>query len=112
MRNGAASCAAITIPPHVAARSVQAPARLVPTKPPRHRPWPCAGLMAFAVDLEVLAAMVSVGTLATFFMISFGTLWRRYHSAKQPLRPLLAAQLAGIVLGSLGELVDGGSQPS
>ena len=54
--------------------------------------------------------MVSVGTLATFFMISFGTLWRRYHSAKQPLGPVLAAQLAGIVVCSLGEPFHGGNK--
>ena len=56
--------------------------------------------------------MVSVGTLATFFMISFGTLWRRYHSAKQPLGPVLAAQLAGIVVCSLGEPFHGGNKPA
>ena len=58
--------------------------------------------MAFAIDLEVLAALVSVGTLATFFMISFGTLWRRYVDVKQPLSPALMAQLFGMIICSLG----------
>ena len=56
------------------------------------------------VDLDILATLVSVGTLATFFMISAGTLWRRYWDYDQPVRPALLALLAGIPVCSLGEL--------
>ena len=61
-----------------------------------------AGLLAFLVELETLAALVSIGTLATFFMLALGVLWRRFHAPDGPAEPGLVAQLLGVTLFGAG----------
>ncbi|CAG9462064.1 unnamed protein product [Pedinophyceae sp. YPF-701] len=46
-----------------------------------------SGLLALCVDIEVLAELVSVGTLFVFFCVSGGVLMRRYHDPKGDAAP-------------------------
>ena len=70
--------------------------------PPAELAQPGAGLMAFLVELETLTALVSIGTLSTFFMLALGVLWRRYHAPEGPVEPTLVAQLLGVTLCGAG----------
>ncbi len=50
----------------------------------------CAGLLALLVDLESLAQLVSIGTLAVFFCVCLGCLRRRYYEpGKNSMAPFV-----------------------
>ncbi len=55
-----------------------------------------AGVLALLFEIEVLAELVSIGTLFVFFMVCSGVLYRRYHitGAGQPAGPVLWRLLA------------------
>eukprot|EP00884_Botryococcus_braunii_P001078 jgi/Botrbrau1/10971/Bobra.0383s0025.1 len=61
-----------------------------------------SGLLALLVDLEVLAELVSIGTLFVFSMLSAGVLWRRYHNPERPTWTAIPLRLAALALFSLG----------
>ena len=64
-----------------------------------------AGLMAFLVDLEVLAELVSIGTLFAFFAVSAGLIWRRCMGDSHAVpdqAPETAWRLGAVVALSLG----------
>ena len=49
-----------------------------------------AGLLALLVDLESLAQLVSIGTLAVFFCVCLGCLRRRYYEpGKNAMAPFV-----------------------
>ena len=53
-----------------------------------------AGLLALLLNVELLATLVSIGTLVTFFLVCCGVLFRRYHvswlnGTKEPLAPMI-----------------------
>ena len=49
-----------------------------------------AGLLALLFDIEVLAELVSIGTLVVFAMVCSGVLFRRYwgRGVGEPVRPV------------------------
>lgn len=52
--------------------------------PPRSRNSKAsAGLFALFIDIEVLASLVSIGTLFVFYCVCAGVLMRRYHDYSQ-----------------------------
>ncbi|BDA45110.1 Cationic amino acid transporter 1 [Coccomyxa sp. Obi] len=63
-----------------------------------------AGLLAFLVDLEVLAELVSIGTLFAFFAVSAGLIWRRCMGDSHAVpdqAPDVARRLGAVVALSL-----------
>ncbi|EIE21064.1 amino acid transporter [Coccomyxa subellipsoidea C-169] len=63
-----------------------------------------SGLLAVLVDLEVLAELVSIGTLFAFFAVSAGLIWRRYTGSGQSPEnaPETGKRLGAVVALSLG----------
>ncbi len=61
-----------------------------------------AGVLALLVDLEVLAELVSIGTLFVFCMVAAGVLWRRYNDPEHFSVTGIPVRLAGIAVFSLG----------
>ncbi|KXZ55292.1 hypothetical protein GPECTOR_3g428 [Gonium pectorale] len=62
-----------------------------------------AGFLALFIDIELLAELVSIGTLVVFCSVCAGVLFRRYHvhGSGQPMRPVLS-RLGGVVLAAIG----------
>lgn len=56
------------------------------------------------MDLEVLAELVSIGTLFVFSMVSAGVIWRRYHDPERPTWTGAPIRLAAVATFSLGPL--------
>ncbi len=56
------------------------------------------------MDLEVLAELVSIGTLFAFFAVSAGLIWRRYTGSGQSPENALETgkRLGAVVALSLG----------
>lgn len=64
-----------------------------------------AGLLSFLFDIEILAELVSIGTLFVFACVCAAVLWRRYRVEERPALPL-GWRLAAVVLLSvvIGEI--------
>ncbi|GLC37891.1 hypothetical protein PLESTM_000660300 [Pleodorina starrii] len=91
-------------------RQALAPAWLARVHPVRRTPTNAtlvtmftAGFLALFIDIELLAELVSIGTLVVFCSVCSGVLFRRYHvhGSGEPLRPL-GLRLGGVVLASVG----------
>jgi APA family basic amino acid/polyamine antiporter len=63
-----------------------------------------AGLLAVLVDLEVLAELVSIGTLFAFFAVSAGLIWRRCTGSglSPDQAPETGRRLGAVIVLSLG----------
>ncbi|KAG2448496.1 hypothetical protein HYH02_006387 [Chlamydomonas schloesseri] len=61
-----------------------------------------AGFLALFIEIELLAELVSIGTLVVFCSVCAGVLFRRYHvhGSGEPLRPVLG-RLGGVVLAAI-----------
>ena len=57
-----------------------------------------AGIMAMLIELETLADLVSIGTLAVFFLVATACVWRRYQPREAQIRPLLLAKVMSVVV--------------
>ncbi|KAG2487845.1 hypothetical protein HYH03_013562 [Edaphochlamys debaryana] len=62
-----------------------------------------AGFLALFIDIELLAELVSIGTLVVFCSVCAGVLFRRYHvhGSGEPLRPVLS-RLGAVVAAAVG----------
>ena len=56
--------------------------------------------LALLVDLDILADLVSIGTLFVFLMVSLACLWKRYQTRDQPVRMSLTAKTASLLISS------------
>eukprot|EP00198_Chlamydomonas_reinhardtii_P000349 XP_001689684.1 cationic amino acid transporter 2 [Chlamydomonas reinhardtii] len=61
-----------------------------------------AGFLALFIEIELLAELVSIGTLVVFCSVCAGVLFRRYyvHGSGEPLRPVLG-RLGGVVAAAV-----------
>ena len=58
------------------------------------------GAFALLVDLDVLADMVSIGTLFVFFLVSLACLWKRYQAPHAPVDKVVFIKVGAVVFFS------------
>jgi APA family basic amino acid/polyamine antiporter len=64
--------------------------------------FPPAGILALLLNIDVLAELVSIGTLYVFAMVCAGVLFRRYHQPGSPYAANILWRIGIMTASSVG----------